>query len=65
MTTQVGQCPHCGAPIYIPTVWWGINPPPHEYTCSCAGINIRVITITNTTGTTPPTLQEGDKQTDV
>ena len=20
--TQVGTCPHCGAPIYSPTVWW-------------------------------------------
>ena len=35
MLTQVGSCPHCGAPIYSPTVWHGITPPPAQYTCHC------------------------------
>lgn len=33
--TQAGSCPHCGAPIYVPMAWWGITPPPPQYTCSC------------------------------
>lgn len=33
--TIVGHCPVCGAPIYSPTVWHGINPPPPTYTCYC------------------------------
>ena len=35
MYTQVGTCPHCGAPIYTYTVWHGITPPPNIYTCNC------------------------------
>lgn len=37
MNTQVGSCPKCGAPIYVPTMWHSIMPPPPIYTCSCAG----------------------------
>lgn len=33
--TQVGSCPKCGAPIYVPTAWFGITNPPNEYTCNC------------------------------
>ena len=47
MKTTIGTCPKCGAPIYVPTAWWGINPPPNEYTCAC----IQIKTIINTTGT--------------
>ena len=32
---QVGSCPQCGAPIYQPSVWWGILPPPNTYSCNC------------------------------
>ena len=35
MNTKVGSCPKCGAPIYAPTVWHGILPPPPIYTCGC------------------------------
>lgn len=35
MNQQVGSCPKCGAPIYSPSVWHGITPPPVTYTCSC------------------------------
>ena len=37
--TVVGYCPKCGAPIYAPTVWMGVTPPPVYYTCECAGGN--------------------------
>jgi hypothetical protein len=33
--TIVGHCPRCGAPIYTPSVWFGINPPPAVWTCAC------------------------------
>ena len=36
MKTQVGSCPKCGAPIYVPSIWHGITPPPNEYTCGCS-----------------------------
>ena len=32
---QVGSCPHCGAPIYAPSPWNGVTPPPPQYTCAC------------------------------
>jgi len=35
MYTQAGTCPKCGAPIYVPTVWHGVLPPPPVYTCQC------------------------------
>jgi hypothetical protein len=35
MNTVVGHCPKCGAPIYAPSVWMGITPPPPQYSCSC------------------------------
>lgn len=37
MWTQIGACPQCGAPIYVPTMWHGIYPPPPMYSCDCAG----------------------------
>jgi hypothetical protein len=33
--TIVGHCPHCGAPIYSPTVWHGVIPPAVIYSCNC------------------------------
>jgi len=33
--TITGCCPKCGAPIYAPSVWQGITPPPITYTCMC------------------------------
>lgn len=35
MYNIVGHCPKCGAPIYSPSVWHSITPPPVVYTCSC------------------------------
>ena len=35
MYTQVGTCPRCGAPIYSPSVWMSILPPPSIPSCSC------------------------------
>ncbi|RME83429.1 MAG: hypothetical protein D6775_08170 [Caldilineae bacterium] len=32
---QVSTCPHCGAPIYAPSVWSGTTPPPVIFTCDC------------------------------
>jgi len=45
--SQVGKCPHCGAPIYAPIIWHGVNPPPNRYTCNCRGEET-VITTSNT-----------------
>jgi hypothetical protein len=47
--TTVGNCPKCGAPIYAPTIWHGILPPPNQYTCSCYPQS-KTITTTNTGG---------------
>ena len=33
--TIVGHCPHCGAPIYAPSMWFGVTPPPSTHTCAC------------------------------
>jgi hypothetical protein len=32
---QVGSCPQCGAPIYQPSTWMGILPPPSTHSCNC------------------------------
>jgi hypothetical protein len=47
--TTVGNCPKCGAPIYAPTIWHGILPPPNQYTCGCYP-QPKTITTTNTGG---------------
>ncbi len=31
----VGACPHCGAPIYFQSPWYGDTPPPLYKTCGC------------------------------
>lgn len=50
MFTQTGSCPKCGAPIYAPTIWMAVIPPPPQYTCACAAAAspYRIVT-TNTT----------------
>lgn len=35
MSTQVGACPHCGAPIYSDTFFWSTLPPAPRFTCTC------------------------------
>jgi len=32
---QFVPCPKCGAPIYLPSVWHGITPPPQTPSCNC------------------------------
>ena len=46
MKTKVSECPHCGAPIYVPSVWWAVVPPTPEYTCSCVK-HPKTVTVTN------------------
>ncbi len=31
----VGSCPHCGAPIYSPSMWHAVCPPPAYKSCLC------------------------------
>ena len=45
--TQVGTCSKCGAPIYCPTTWWSILPPPSHHSCNCFP-KIQTITTNNT-----------------
>lgn len=44
----VGSCPKCGAPIYSPSMWHGIYPPPPIYTCVCVAPQYVPIIATNT-----------------
>lgn len=32
---QCGVCMMCGAPMYVPKLWWGVTPPTPRRTCSC------------------------------
>lgn len=50
--TQVGTCPRCGAPIYVPMMWHAIVPPPNQYTCAC--FPQAVVYSTNTISVQPP-----------
>lgn len=54
MQTQIGSCPHCGAPIYAEGPWLGVTPPPPIYTCSCAAHLRMTYTTTDTTTTDAP-----------
>ena len=47
MYTQVGSCPKCGAPLYAPTLWMGIIPPPSIPSCSCNFNPHKTITTTD------------------
>lgn len=58
MHTIVGHCPHCGAPVYAPTVWNSILPPPSTPSCGCAA-RTHVTINTNTSGY-PPLLSRPD-----
>ena len=42
MYVEVGKCPKCGAPMYSPSVWHGVIPPPVYRTCNCFGGNLEV-----------------------
>lgn len=33
--TKISSCPKCGAPIYVPLIWFGTLPPPPQYSCGC------------------------------
>lgn len=46
--TQVGNCPKCGAPIYSPSVYHSISPPPPEYTCNCNATSVMIRYTTST-----------------
>lgn len=43
--STVGACSKCGAPIYAPSMWMGITPPPSSHSCSCFA---QVTTVTTT-----------------
>ena len=43
-----GKCSICGAPIWYPTVWDSVIPPPPMFTCGHFGIHYTVTD--NTTG---------------
>lgn len=47
----VGACPRCGAPVYVQSPWWGVIPPPTQYSCTCHHGNF-VQYVTTTTGDT-------------
>ena len=49
MNTVTGYCPRCGAPIYVPSVWHGIIPPPSQYSCGCFHNESETYTTTGTT----------------
>lgn len=43
MYTQTGNCPKCGSPIYSPSPWNGVTPPPQNFTCICNGANVYTV----------------------
>lgn len=49
MYTIVGSCPKCGSPVYTPTMWNSVLPPPSMYSCGCRGEQNYYVTTTNTT----------------
>jgi hypothetical protein len=59
MNSMVGHCPRCGAPIYVPTVWHGITPPPNTYSCYCFQQNQPVWRSSTTYRSTNPDLEHG------
>ena len=52
MYTSVGTCPTCGAPIWTPTNWMSITPPPIQYSCDCHQSKTHIYTTTGTGTTT-------------
>lgn len=54
----IANCPHCGAPLYAPDVWMGIEPPSVVHTCECRFRSTMMghHTITEGTGKAPPGL---------
>ena len=47
MWSQAGSCPKCGAPMWLPTVWQSILPPPVTRTCSCFPSRVSTTDSTN------------------
>jgi len=43
MYETVGNCPKCGAPIYVQSPYWSVLPPPNIFSCNCNPRN----TVTN------------------
>jgi len=37
----IGYCPRCGAPMYSPSEWYGVTPPPIIKTCNCFGGEVK------------------------
>lgn len=35
MYVQSGECGKCGSPQWVPSVWFGISPPPIYWSCDC------------------------------
>lgn len=48
MNTVVGHCPHCGAPVYAPTIWHGVTPPPSTPSCGCTRPTTRTVVTDST-----------------
>ena len=46
MYAIVGYCPKCGAPMYVPTVWMGVIPPPVTRSCGCFPDTSKIVTTT-------------------
>ncbi len=53
MYSIASHCMRCGAPIYVPTMWHSISPPPPSFTCSCFP-QPTVVTTNNTSVTISP-----------
>lgn len=43
-----GQCPRCGAPIYIESPWFAVTPPPIRYSCTCHAESVKYEIVTTT-----------------
>lgn len=57
--STVGHCPKCGAPIYVPLIWNGVDPPPNTYTCGC-NPQPKIVTQTGGSAYTLPPNTYGD-----
>lgn len=52
MFNQVGNCPKCGAPIYVESPWFSVEPPPNKFTCACRFAGQSSISYVHTDSTT-------------
>lgn len=62
MFTIVGNCPQCGSPLYIPSVWHGITPPPTTRSCWCPVRTPSPVTVTVTNVVDPTEIPEFDEK---